>query len=900
MQSRPNPLLELVDREYFETFDLYFPRKTDFYDPVDIELPRGWNLQRSGIWFYCSSPVNPVPQQGWKIHISATAHDAIGTLKKVLAVLFQRQDTNFKFALDSYVLSLLNGKNWPRGSSGKFITVYPRDSQHFVQLIEELHQATLGRKGPYILSDQRYEENSVVFYRFGAMHARFVLNIAGEQIPCLTGPDGSEIPDRRLPFPSVPNWAEPPISRVEKEEPTGNRITLRNDRYEIVEVLAFSSAGGIYRALDWQTNHQVIIKEARPYIYSADKNFESTELLRKEHRLLQILSDVGIAPQPYDFFQEWEHWFLVEEFVEGVSLASHIAGSNLLLRTRPSPADFDAWHKGLRLLCQNLASLIDILHRRGIVFGDLSPNNILVTDGRAHLKLIDFEGAMQLGVDLPTHLYTPGFASPNQISGSQGTFQDDYYAMGAVISSCLFPLNGLMYLAPDVVPNLVHHLSHDSQVSPLMATMIVDLLSDDPAKRPDPSKVHHILSNPETFDCCDCDVDETSVDYDKVITGIQDHILAHATYSRMDRLFPADAKLFSTNPLSLSYGAAGVAYALNRISGSVPEKALEWILQHDVSNDGYTPGLYVGLAGIAWCLLEVGCQQEAEKIFRSTLSHPLRCQNNSVFYGLAGWGMTALRFFAETHNEEYLDYAREAGTTIVEGSISDQRGRYWTNDGDIRLGLGHGASGIALFLLYLYLATGYDEFLAAGQEALEFDLGFAAETKDGGLSWAHSTGFSSPLYPYWQFGSAGIGRVALRFYKLLREDRLRSILERVFIETDRKYAVFPGQFQGLAGLGEFSLDLFDLFGETRFLLGAEKAARGIMLFRVERNGVAFPGNQLVRLSCDYGTGSAGIALFLNRFLGRQNSNFMLDSLFSNGLTHDGRKAASGTGLNLFR
>src|SRR5581483_5176654 len=147
----------------------------------------------------------------------------IGTLKKVLAVLFQRQDTNFKFALDSYVLSLLNGKNWPRGSSGKFITVYPRDSQHFVQLIEELHQATLGRKGPYILSDQRYEENSVVFYRFGAMHARFVLNIAGEQIPCLTGPDGSEIPDRRLPFPSVPNWAEPPISRVEKEEPTGNR-----------------------------------------------------------------------------------------------------------------------------------------------------------------------------------------------------------------------------------------------------------------------------------------------------------------------------------------------------------------------------------------------------------------------------------------------------------------------------------------------------------------------------------------------------------------------------------------------------------------------------------------------------------------------------------------------------
>src|SRR5437016_1617794 len=190
MQSRPHPLLELVDREYFETFDLYSPRPADFHHPVEIQLPCGWHLQRNGIWFYCGSPANPVPHQGWKIHISATVHHAVDTLKKVLAVLFQRQDTNFKFALDSYVLSLLNGKNWPRGGSGKFITVYPKDSKHFVELIEALHQATLGQKGPYILSDQRYEEHSVVFYRFGGMRARFVLNIAGEQVPCLTGPDG--------------------------------------------------------------------------------------------------------------------------------------------------------------------------------------------------------------------------------------------------------------------------------------------------------------------------------------------------------------------------------------------------------------------------------------------------------------------------------------------------------------------------------------------------------------------------------------------------------------------------------------------------------------------------------------------------------------------------------------
>jgi lantibiotic modifying enzyme len=109
--------------------------------------------------------------------------------------------------------------------------------------------------------------------------------------------------------------------------------------------------------------------------------------------------------------------------------------------------------------------------------------------------------------------------------------------------------------------------------------------------------------------------------------------------------------------------------------------------------------------------------------------------------------------------------------------------------------------------------------------------------------------------------------------------RYHSILERIFIDTDRKYAVFPGQFAGLAGAGGFLLDMFDLTGEQRFLESARKVAQGIMHFRVERNGAAFPGEMSSRLSCDYGTGSAGIALFLDRLVRRQKNDFMLDELF---------------------
>jgi serine/threonine protein kinase len=892
MQSRPNPILGLVSREFFETFDLYSQRDSDFHGLVAARLPADWRIQRSGIWFHCGSPANAVPEQGWKIHVSATVSDARETLNRVLAVLFQRQDTNFKFALDSYVLSLLNGKNWSRGGAGKFITVYPKDNLCFLDLIEELHKATLGQRGPYILSDQQYEKDSVVFYRYGGMLQRHALNIAGEKIALLTGPDGSDVPDRRLPFPVTPDWVEPPLRDIRNEGNLDEPMTLQNGRYQITGVLEFSNAGGVYRALDRKTGKKVVVKEARQHISSHGGDCNAVGLLQKEHRLLTLLAHSGISPQPYDLFEEWDHWFLVEEFIDGIPLARQVAEHSILLRTRPSPADFDLWFEKFHSLFRNLAHLVDIVHRHGIVFGDLSPNNLLLTSGSAELKLIDFEGACHLGVDAPINLFTPGFGSPNQVSGGPGTPEDDSYALGALICFCLFPLNGLLNLYPDARHNLLRNIQKDSQIPSAIVKLILELLSSDPSQRPSYSKIKNVLSSFQSRDRhLDCD-QETSVDYGAVIKGIQDHIEDTATYSRKDRLFPADPKLFSTNPINLAYGAGGVAYALKQISNRVPEKAATWILQHEVTNDNYAPGLYVGSSGIAWSLLEIGFQHEAEKIFRRTLSHPLLYKAADIFYGLAGWGMTSLRFFRQTQDEEYLDHAKAAATTLLERSVRNQRGRYWMINNEVRLGLAHGASGVALFLLYLYLETGDSSFLTAGQEALEFDLSFGVETKDGGLSWPQSAESRSPLYPYWRFGSAGIGRVVLRFYRALKNQDLSAMLERIFIECDRKYAVFPGQFMGLSGLGEFSLDLYNLFGESRFLRAAEKAIRGIMLFRVERNGIAFPGDQLARLSCDYGTGSAGVALFLNRFVNRSGPHFMLDSLFDSTCAHTATASAS--------
>jgi serine/threonine protein kinase len=878
MRSRPNPLYRLLDKDYHENFDAYSPQRADFCDLVSAGLPAGWGIQRKGIWFHCGSPQNAVPQQGWKIHISATPANARDILQRVSSVLLGRRDTDFKFALDMSTLLLLNSKNWSRGRSGKFITIYPHDNGHFLDLIEQLHRVTEGQLGPYILSDHRYKDSNVLFFRFGGMRLYDVLNVKGERTPMLVAPDGTEIPDQRTAYPVTPSWEIPPLPMDDPSTEEQGTQGMKNGRYQIQDVLDFSNAGGVYRATDQQTGKKVVIKEARPCINSTFDGYDAVELLKKEYRLLTVLKDTKIAPQPVDLFKEWEHWFLVEEYIEGDSMGAHSSQHNVLLRTRPRPEQYKEWYETFRSVCISLARIMEVLHDHQIVFADLSINNLIVVAGKAELKLIDFEGASQLGVDRPGAVFTPGFVSENRLAGSNAAYEDDYYSVGAVLLAYLFPINALFHLNPKAKPEIVTKIRRDARFPKAIANLVLDLMDQDPARRPVPSRMFEILASEPVIEPEALPV-APELDYEPLITGIVDHIEQAATYSRQDRLFPADPKVFATNPLSLAYGAAGVGYALKRITGSHSEELLNWILRHKITPQTYAPGLYIGISGVALGLLEMGAVQEAEELLQQTFQHRLLHDAPGIFYGTAGWGMTCLRFFLQTGDQFYLDKATSAGNKLLETCHLAPAGCYWDTPNETPLGFAHGASGIAVFLLYLYLATRKEAFLEAGRQGLEFDLSFAVTTKDGGLSWRQATQGQSPLFPYWRFGSAGIGTAVLRYAKVLETEHYREILEKIFIDTDRKYVVLPGKFIGLAGIGDFMLDMHEFTGEARYLDAATKAAEGIRQFRVERpQGIAFPGDMLSRLCCDYGTGSAGIGLFFNRLQHRQTNDFMLDCL----------------------
>jgi hypothetical protein len=139
---------------------------------------------------------------------------------------------------------------------------------------------------------------------------------------------------------------------------------------------------------------------------------------------------------------------------------------------------------------------------------------------------------------------------------------------------------------------------------------------------------------------------------------------------------------------------------------------------------------------------------------------------------------------------------------------------------------------------------------------------------------------SNTVTPYWRYGSVGIGGVLLRYWLETRNGEFKKALDSSIIDANRKYAIFPSLFFGLTGLGEFFLDMARYHdANSSYMDSAWKVAAGVLLFKLQRKeGIAFPGEQLMRISCDYGTGSSGIILFLNRLLRGGRSVFMLDEL----------------------
>lgn len=863
----------LSDELFYEPFEDHYEPRQDYIAIVTQLLPElaaNWVTTRDGFWFHIHPKQFALPEQGWKVHVSATLQNGASILGRAARIALSNK-TPFKFALDKNILSLISSKRWNRGGSGKFITMYPSDLPDFERLLEQLYAELRDEEGPYILSDKRYKDCRVLYYRYGGIKRTTRIDMLGKRQPVLISPDGEAVPDIRTPYFAPPPWAADPFPN---QEPEQQELTLNDGRYRIKKAFAFSNSGGVYLADDLHTGKQVVIKEARAHTLMDGLGNDAIKLLKKEHEILQLLRDTGIAPQPVESFYDWENFFLVQEYVEGSDIRELMLTQSPLTRVSPSSSDTSHFYEVFRKIFTSFARAMSLLHERGILFGDLSANNLKIDSATHAVRLIDFEGAIRPGMDEATPLYTPGFKDPLRARNNTAGLEDDLYGLAAIMFYTIFPIHALASLRDDLYDTVLRTVLADIGWS---GTEVFNVISGLSKGEITLARASELLDKPARVTTPRY-ADDVEADFcEKASRGLGDYLLVNMRDSEDGPLFPADPFMHQTNPLSLGFGACGVLYALKKCGFEIPKGAHDWLereLDRRATANDLPPGLLTGAAGVAWSIGELGFEERAAEFMKMANRSALLKRHHSYLYGMAGVGMANLYFYVRTRNPAYLAAATELAEDLLKTAKGSDSGLYWESDRLVHLGYGYGQSGVALFLLRLFQLSGEEKFLSEGRRALNFDLAHGVEMESGVMSFPRGPA-DFTFDPYIEEGSAGIAKVAIRYGMW---DRIDMVLS----DVHRKYSRYPGLLYGVGSFIDVLTDAFLFSKDAKFLEMAKRPIAGLRdLYLIEQaGGLATPGDGLFRISCDYATGVAGVLRTLHRFSHLDEADFALDEVVS--------------------
>ncbi|MEB7725457.1 class III lanthionine synthetase LanKC [Mammaliicoccus fleurettii] len=879
-----NQLLPFNNYTY-ESTESYKPKTDYIKETLNLVLKTNGVIKNNGLWTYIDFG-NNLPDQGWKIHVSATLGNDNDILKIVTQYCSENKVT-FKHLSDKNMLVFLNGKYNNRGSAGKFITIYPINTKEFKKILEDLYPLLKKYEGSYILSDKRYKDCKVLYYRYGGIKGKTFLNYRGEQEYYLRSPDGEMINDTRHAYWNPPYWIEDPFDDLIKDNDDEN--DLLHDRYEINNVIEFSADGGVYLGTDTLTNNKVVIKEARPNTAFDFSGSDAIDRLENEYSKLDSLKDFDYTPDVIEKFYEWEHLFLVEEFLEGETLNSYMMSISPIMQNNYNKDYVVDFNNNLKNVYLAICKIVDEFHNRNMILQDISPRNIIINQESNTMKFIDLETAYLANVENPTNVKTPGFYDVNETENDK--YKVEIKNLSYLFFSCIFPVNSIFTLSNnklfDFLNSFVNYGVLNSDLGRIIKSINVGEINSIDTIYEKLDNVNISKSYVEKHDL----VESTSLE--QLISGIEKSVISEIENMDNQKIFSSDPMGIFTNKLGMAYGASGVIYGLLSNSDKTFEldKVISWILLNS-QGENIPANLFNGYAGIAYVLADLNYHEASDYLIKKANTSDLLKDCYDLFYGLAGVGLSNLKLYKEINDIYYLNEAIKIGDTLIEEGISNQNGNiYWPDkNNSVFLGFGRGSSGIALYLLYLYYETKDDKYLKCGIKAIKFEIDNVHYNENGLISILRGelSSQENVQSPYLYDGACGLGSVLLRYKKYIEPNEYNQLLDGILKESLRKYVAFPSLMRGVSGLGHFMLDCYLLENKQIFMDQALEVADTLNIFAIKKNdNVYFAGEQLFRYSSDYSTGSSGVITFLNRLKNFDNNpynhNYFLDHYYKNEL-----------------
>ncbi|KIF72510.1 serine/threonine protein kinase [Streptomyces sp. AcH 505] len=835
------------------------------YGPAREAAPEGWERSRRGDWLSLSPLGLRVPSQGWKIHVSAGLDNAESVLRRVLDYCLPRR-LPVKFIPGPALLHLRNAKYADRAGSGKFITVYPHSEDQFQDVCEGLMALLEGEHGPYILSDLRCGSGPV-HVRYGAFAPRFCPAPDGRLVPAVADPQGRLVPDPRGPSLNIPAWVTPPpflLPHLEARKAVG----LADVPYSVEGALHFSNGGGVYLGRDTRSGERVVLKEARPYAGLAADGADAVARLERERVALEQLTGLDCVPEVRDTLDIGEHRFLVLQHVPGATLNAVFARRFPLSQAEPTPeliAEHAAWATRLYGLVER--AVLDV-HERGVVISDLHMSNIMVSEDESRVVLLDFEAASRTDERRRQIVANPAFVAPSDRRGAD----IDRYALACLRLALFLPLTTLFAIDRRKAARLAEEISliygiPEARLRPAVEEILRDATPDTA-----PIAKTRTRTGTQTGTTAAVVADDRPDAWGPSVSALGDWprsrdsmaraIIDSRTPERDDRCFPGDIAQFASpaGGQSFGYGAAGVLHALRETGAPSCPEAAEWLLARVKSPAPGTPvGFYDGLAGIAWTLDRLGHQDQATELALLVAKQPLEGLTADLHSGYAGVALALhdLARAADTQDAAVLADAADRCTALAARSLTD-------GPPTSRTGLLHGATGIALLFVRRYEATGDPALLDLAATALRRDLARCQEGADGALLVVEG----KRTMPYLGAGSAGLATVIDDYLRHRPGDEAFAAALHALLPASRSaFYVQPGLFRGVAGLVlQLARTSAGEPADRQRVIRRHTALLGLHVMPYQGE-VAFPGEQLMRLSMDLSTGTAGCLLALGSALG---------------------------------
>ncbi|WP_100011774.1 lanthionine synthetase LanC family protein [Lentibacillus sediminis] len=802
---------------------------------VEIYIKYPWTM------FFFNKNISEERTAGWKIHISSTI-DNYEEVFKVVATYCIKNEINFKFIADLDKFREINGKAANRASHGKFIVLYPAEDS-ILTVLEDLYHKTKDYEGPYILSDKPYRNSKVLFYRYGEFSPIRKVSERGTIETFIKNNKNKLVQDMRVPYYHIPEWVEDLKVPIETE-----KESLFLLKYIPKEALNFSSSGGVYLVED-HNEKELIAKEARQYSALDYAGLYAPERLVREKEFLINLEKTGITPKVHDFISEHGNGYLVEEKIRGESLRVYTYTKNPLISLERDVAEINKYYDNIfDIFCQ-LIEKVNIIHAHGIALYDISDANVILEkkeNGSFNVKLIDLEHSMFLHETDELRVDTIGYRSKENSLIKKDL--DKIMLIGMVM---IYPINNLYALDEN---KKIALLEWARKNIPYLSDEYIDIL------------LNHFHTQSLTNHNSKLSTKYIGTDLIELTNSIVD--LFDFSTKEKGYYIPADPHIFNTNPFSICHGIYGILIGTYQTYSNLgkpnpfqlKEISLEIFEREFPSIKNLPRSLLIGSSGIIVYLLKIGLIDEARVLYKKAAVQPAPLLND-LFYGKAGLVIMHLYYWLKTKDPDSKKQALILSDELIIGDELEYAGLY------------EGKAGVSLALLLTYTVTSERKYLEASEIILEEVLDLLYTNRIGNITinrkkiGSGETVESAFLYN----GLSGIGMLLISFYRITRNSEHKKYLDKIVKGLEHKIQYFPSLMRGLAGVVDFLISYYQLVEENpQVYESIEDKISTFRLFEVvgENDGksLGFPGEQALKISHDFYTGSMGIVSVLSRWI----------------------------------